>query len=326
MDAATYEIGQLTIPLFIGTVLNWALLGALVVQVYIYFLAFPNDRPFVKILIASIFVAELLQTLGDSRDILRAFGAGWGNPEVLDEVGWAWFSVPVLGSIIACAGQMFFAWRIYIIANNSACIPAVIATVTVVQLGAGIWSGVNISRAGKFSLLEFDRLSTPVVRVRLRTSPADANSAYFQVWLAGTALADLIIVSATLFYLIKARQPMFRTSTYAVLSRIIQVTVETGLLCAVFAIVDLYLYVTFKGNNYHLAVCIWLSKVYSNSIILILNSRAHIGHASPSNSAGSKTESMVFHRTGNATSTFRVTSGIDDFGSQSDHDKVGIAV
>ncbi|KAJ7118906.1 hypothetical protein C8R44DRAFT_878439 [Mycena epipterygia] len=300
------EIGQLTIPLFIGTVLNWALLGALVVQAcklphYIYFLAFPNDRPFSKILVVSILVAELLQTLGDSRDTIRVFGAGWGNPEILDEVGWAWFSVPVLGSIIACAGQIFFAWRIYIIGNNSVYIPIVIAIVTAVQLGAGVWTGVDISRAREFSVLQFHLLSPPIV------------------WLAGTALADLIIVSATLFYLVKARQPGFRTSTYALLSRIIKVIVETGLLCAVFALVNLYLYLAYKGNNYHLAVCIWLSKVYSNSIILILNSRAHIGHASPSNSVGGLTDPMVFRHSENPVSAMRVTvetSSIDDSVSQ----------
>jgi hypothetical protein len=51
-------------------------------------------------------------------------------------------------------------------------------------------------------------------------------------------------------------------------------------LCALFALVNLYLFVTYSGNNYHLGICIYLSKVYSNSMMIILNSRAHIGHDS----------------------------------------------
>ncbi|KAJ7088150.1 hypothetical protein C8R44DRAFT_444952 [Mycena epipterygia] len=305
------EIGQLTIPLFIGTVMNWALLGALVVQVYLYFLAFPNDSRFSKTLVASIFLIEILQTLADSRDTIRTFGAGWGNPEILDEVGWAWFSVPILGSIIASAGQMFFAWRIYIIGNKSVFIPIVIATVSAVQLGAGIWSGVDICRAKKFSLLEFDRLRSPVV------------------WLAGTALADLIIVFGMSFYLIKARQPGFRSSMYAVLSRIIKVTVETGFLCAIFALIDLSLFVAFNGNNYHLAVCIWFSKVYSNSIILILNSRAYIGHELPPGDRMSGMTEIAFQSRGNPVSALQVTVNVETSSikgsiAHGDSDKFGV--
>jgi hypothetical protein len=46
-------------------------------------------------------------------------------------------------------------------------------------------------------------------------------------------------------------------------------TAETGVLCALFALVDLYLFATYKGTNYHLALCIELSKIYSNSILLV---------------------------------------------------------
>ncbi|KAJ6567047.1 hypothetical protein B0H19DRAFT_1139243 [Mycena capillaripes] len=56
---------------------------------------------------------------------------------------------------------------------------------------------------------------------------------------------------------------------------------ETGLLCALFAIIDLFLFATYKGTNYHLSICIELSKVYSNSMLTILNSRAQIRYISP---------------------------------------------
>ncbi|KAJ7651866.1 hypothetical protein B0H17DRAFT_1215121 [Mycena rosella] len=274
------EIGKLTIPLFIGTILNWALLGSLLVQVYVYFQAFPNGGRFSKILVIGVIVAELLQMLGSSQDTIRSFGAGWGDPEVLDDIGWAWFSVPILGSTIASAGQIFFAWRIHIL-GRSLVIPALIVVVTAVQQGAGIWTGVEIVRAGRFSRLRFALLKPPVA------------------WLAATALSDLIILAGIVFIIVKARQPGFRRSTDAVLSRIIQITVETGLLCAMFALIDLSLFIQYDGNNYHLAVCIWLSKVYSNSILVILNSRVHITHAPPPNGASrNRTSGIVFHSGG----------------------------
>ncbi|KAJ7223471.1 hypothetical protein GGX14DRAFT_540268 [Mycena pura] len=254
------DIGQLTIPLFVGTVMNWALLGALAVQVYLYFFAFTVDQRINRFVVIFVIIAEALQTLGDSRNTIRAFGAGWGDPNSLDQVGWAWFSVPVLGSLIGCVGQAFFAWRIYIISSHALLMPIIIGLITLFQLGAGIWTGVQISRAGRFSLLSFKSMKPPVA------------------WLSATALADLLIVAGTVYYLLKARQPGLRSTTQAAVNRIIKVTIETGVPCAAFALVDLALFVKYNGNNYHLGTCIWLSKVYSNSIMVILNSRAHIGH------------------------------------------------
>ncbi|KAJ7649189.1 hypothetical protein B0H17DRAFT_958677, partial [Mycena rosella] len=211
-------------------------------------------------------LAELLQTMSDSRDTIQTFGSGWGNPAVLDDVGWAWFSVPVLGSSIASAGQMFFAWRIYII-GGSLVIPAVIGAVTTVQLGAGIWTGILIGRAGRFSRLQFSGMKPP-----------------WSAWLSATALADLVVVGGTVFYILKARQPGFRRDTDIALFRIIKVTAETGLLCAAFALIDLALFVAYNGDNTHLAVCIWLSKVYSNSIMAVSPRRATRGKNTSGNS------------------------------------------
>ncbi|KAF8198759.1 hypothetical protein K438DRAFT_2016186 [Mycena galopus ATCC 62051] len=282
------EVGKFTIPLFIGTVLNWALLGALVVQVYVYLLAFPKDKLTNKLIVSFVFIAEMLQTLGDSRNTIENFGAGWGDLNDLDQVHWAWLSVPILGSTVACVGQLFFAWRISII-GNTWYIPSLIAVLTAFQWGGGIWTGVDIVRAKLFSQLQEEHIKAPIA------------------WLSATAAADLIIVAATLYFIMKARNREFQfRSTNIALSRIIRVTVETGVLCALFAIVDLVIYVKFNGNNYHLAVCIWLSKVYSNSIMVILNSRAYIGHAVPPNVSQPGMSDIVFQGLGPA-STVQVS-------------------
>ncbi|KAJ7118655.1 hypothetical protein C8R43DRAFT_88657 [Mycena crocata] len=255
------SIVKLTLPILIGTLMNWVLFGTLLVQILIYFAAFPKDRARWKFLVCVVTCLELIETTAGTRDVVRTLGAGWGDMDALDDVGWAWFSVPIMGSAIACIGQSFFAWRIYIIGHNIY-ISGLIMTLSTVQLGGGIWTGVNICNARKFSVLQTHNLRAT------------------STWLAATALCDLVIVFSTVFYLVISRRPEFRRINSAV-SRIVQITVETGLLCALFAIFNLMLFATFKGTNYHLALCIEFGKVYSNSILLILNSRAHIGHDCP---------------------------------------------
>ncbi|KAJ7353154.1 hypothetical protein DFH08DRAFT_60701 [Mycena albidolilacea] len=275
-----HDVGKITIPLFVGTVLNWCLLGTLAVQVYIYILAFPKDRPVNKLLVALVFIAELLQTLGDSRNAIDYFGISYGNLDALDQVRWGWFSVPILGSTIACCGQMFFAWRIWII-GRAWYTPALIAVITTTQWIAGILTGVEVVRAGRYSRLQANHL---------RPEPI--------VWLSATAAADLIIMAGTLYYIQKFRDK-FRlyesNDTSLALSRIIKVCVETGVLCALFALTDLALFLGFDTNIAHLSVCIWLSKVYSNSIMVILNSRAYIGHVGPSDTSRPGMSDIVFH-------------------------------
>jgi hypothetical protein len=89
-----------------------------------------------------------------------------------------------------------------------------------------------------------------------------------------------------MFYVIRKRQANFSRTTLAALSRVVkvscrctlhtsidasvlQVTVETGVLSAIFASVNLYLFLAYDGNNTHLVVCSWFSKIYSNSVLVV---------------------------------------------------------
>ncbi|KAJ7118680.1 hypothetical protein C8R43DRAFT_901231, partial [Mycena crocata] len=241
-------------PQFIGTILNWALFAILLVQIYIYF-SILQDKSQWKLVVATVFILESVETVASTRDMVRIFGDDWGNMDVLDNVGWAWFSVPIMGSVIACVGQVFFAWRIYIIGCRNAYVSRLFVALSLVQLGGGIWTGVNICIATKYSLLQSHNLRATAT------------------WLSATALCDLVIVFSMIFYLIVSRgEPKLRRSNLnSAISRIIRVIIETGVLCALFAIIDLCLFANYKGTNYHLALCIELSKLYSNSILMVSN-------------------------------------------------------
>ncbi|KAF9254621.1 hypothetical protein L218DRAFT_1082252 [Marasmius fiardii PR-910] len=95
------EIVKLTGPIYLGNLFNWGLFGALSIQVYIYYLGFPNDRSIPKTMVGSVYVLELLQTVLATKDGFDYFGAGWGNMIALDQVGILWFSIPVMTCLSA---------------------------------------------------------------------------------------------------------------------------------------------------------------------------------------------------------------------------------
>ncbi|KAF7323912.1 hypothetical protein MKEN_00612600 [Mycena kentingensis (nom. inval.)] len=264
MDPASASAGApispsaYTVPILVGTMMNWGLMGVLLIQIAIYYTALPNDLMSSKIVVAVVLILEVLQTAGCTRDTLRTLGSGWGNFRELDNVGWSWLSVPVLGSSVAFIGQLFFAWRIWNIARTWI-VPACIATISSVQLGFAIATGMKF-RDGRF----FSKLSSGT----LFELPV--------VWLATTAATDVLIASATVYYLHIAREKSLRGMNPlldSTVKRIVIASVDTGLLCAVCAIFIVSIFVGYDGNNYHLSLCLWLSKVYSNSILAILNLR-----------------------------------------------------
>lgn len=71
-----------------------------------------------------------------------------------------------------------------------------------------------------------------------------------------------------MIYYLRRSHTGFRATT-ALLSKFIRITVETGLTCATFAILDLSLFLAFQQNNYHLAPSIALSKIYANSLLVV---------------------------------------------------------
>jgi len=248
-------IVQFTGPLLLGHLFNWALFGVLSVQVYIYYLGFPKDRLLPKCLVVFAYILELVQIVLATRDAFRTFGPGWGDMEVLDQVAWIWFSIPVMSSIISFTVQMFFAWRIWIL-SRKVWIPIAVVIISTIQAVSGIWTGTHAHFIADFTQVEKHDSKTTAV------------------WLGGTALCDVIITVSMIYYLTTARTG-FR-ATNAILVKIVRVTVETGLVCSTFAILDLSLFLSFENNYYHMVMCIALSKLYSNSLLVALNSRVRI--------------------------------------------------
>ncbi|ESK84783.1 hypothetical protein Moror_554 [Moniliophthora roreri MCA 2997] len=249
------NIVELTGPIFLGNIFNWGLFGALSVQTYLYYLAFPRDRSIPKGIVASVYVFELVQTILCTKDAFNNFGFGWGNMEAFDQVGLIWFSVPMMTGIVSCAVQLFFAWRIWII-SRSFYIPIVIGVLSLVQCSGSIWAGVHCKEIGVWSELQ------------------EQNQAATILWLGGTAACDVLITVTMLYYLSTSRNG-FR-ATNAILVKFIRLTIETGLITSTFAVLDLMFFLIFKHANYHLVPATCLSKFYSNSLMVLLNARIRI--------------------------------------------------
>ncbi|KDR77670.1 hypothetical protein GALMADRAFT_138739 [Galerina marginata CBS 339.88] len=262
-------------PLLIAHLLNWGLFGVLSMQVYLYYLAFPKDRIGIKIPVYAAYLLDATQTFLLTRSAFRTFALGFGNPSVLNEVDILWFG-DVLTGLISFISQTFYAYRIGVLFHKPY-LAAVIMLLAVVSLTASIVSGVQAHLAGLFS--ELLRKDTLIVA---------------GIWGGGSALCDVLIAVSMTYYLKRHEAGFQRTD--ALLERIIRLTVGTGSTTAAIAILGFLLFFPVHTTYYQTVVSVQ-GKMYSNSMMVSLNSRMKIG---PSNSPSVSTAdefSGVFRRT-----------------------------
>ncbi|KNZ81051.1 hypothetical protein J132_03040 [Termitomyces sp. J132] len=117
-----------------------------------YYIAFPDDRLYCKILVYGVYLLESLQTVIITHDAFASFGAGFGSFEALDNIQLTCLSIPILSGIVGCVVQMYYAYRINIL-SKSKVLGSVIATISFVGCVAGIVTGVKSFELGSLSKL-----------------------------------------------------------------------------------------------------------------------------------------------------------------------------
>ena len=68
----------------------------------LYYIAFPGDRRYLKMLVAFVFVLEVVQTILATHDVFGALASGWGTPDALDHDYFSPIDVPIMSPIRMC--------------------------------------------------------------------------------------------------------------------------------------------------------------------------------------------------------------------------------
>ncbi|KAK0484829.1 hypothetical protein IW261DRAFT_1605035 [Armillaria novae-zelandiae] len=253
---AGYPIAQLSGALIVSFLLNWAFFGTLSVQLYLYYLAFPNDKTFIKFLVYGIYVIEIVQTMLAIHDAFATFGYGFGDIDTLTRSNFNWLAVPIMSTVVACIGQVFYAYRIFIV-SKSRIIPIFVICISLTSSVAATITGVYSFRAG-----ELTRMSSQKTYITAG------------IWCGASALCDILIAICMTYYLMR-RTTSFRR-TRILVTKIIRLTIETGSVTAVVALLAFILFVAFPHEPYHTAAALVLPYLYANAVYMVLNSRFEI--------------------------------------------------
>ncbi|KAK0196106.1 hypothetical protein F5146DRAFT_951861 [Armillaria mellea] len=253
---AGYPIERLSGPMIVASLLHWGLFGTLSVQLYLYYLAFPNDRKFTKYLVYGTYIVEFAQTILVSHDIFAVFGYGFGDLEAVTEMRFNSLTVPVMSGAAACVGQVFYAYRI-IILSKSRILPIFVTCVSLTSSVAAIITGVFSFQAGDITKLNNRKTSVAV-----------------GIWCGGSALCDVVIAVCMTYYLMRSNTGFRRTRI--LVTKLIRLTIETGSVTAVVALLNLILFFALPDQSFYTAPALLMPKLYANTVYMVLNSRIRI--------------------------------------------------
>ncbi|KAG8706358.1 hypothetical protein FRC08_001116 [Ceratobasidium sp. 394] len=237
-------------PLLLGTMLNVWLYGIMVTQTAWYYVTYKTDRTWIKWIVAWLFVIDTLNTIFDIGLIWRYTITLFGNVEEIAHSHWLFNVEPVMTTMISSTTQSFYAWRVARL-TGYAWMGWALGFLAFIQFGAGLGSTIWAS-----FLVDFSRFME--------------GKSVVITWLVLSALTDTLITCALTWYLLTHRTGFPETDD--IITRLVRMTVQTGLITTLWATVDLIIFLT-VANNLHLFFQLPLCKLYTNTLMSTLNSR-----------------------------------------------------
>ncbi|KAG9312689.1 hypothetical protein JVU11DRAFT_7107 [Chiua virens] len=215
-------------------------------------------------LVAYLFFCETVNTACDMVVMYEPLIVRNGTVEALTYAPIMLTSDPIIAVMVSLPVQLFIAWRIKIL-NNSCVLPIIIAIFSVASFIGGIANAVLIT----------------IIREYVKFPKSEFASI---IWLVASAVADILITGTLVLSLMRRRTGirvtdqlvnriircesfLTRQSRKVRTSLNIVVTVQTGLVTAAFAILNVTLFMNFIFD-------FSLSKLYSNSLLSTLNARS----------------------------------------------------
>ncbi|KIJ53443.1 hypothetical protein M422DRAFT_775550 [Sphaerobolus stellatus SS14] len=240
--------------LLIGLVVSTALFGLTSMQVWIYFNTYFNDPRFLKLVVGVLWILDLTHTVLITHAAYHFFINNFGNVAGLAKGEWSIIIEVAVTTMMTLLVQCFFAFRLYRLSHGNWVLVGCIFVLAMGHVALGTLSVVRL-----FQIRLFSRV--PEI--------SDILSATLIVM----AVNDALITLSLCYYLQKAQKKSKKHDAVRLLTIY---TIETGGLISVVVIINAVFALVMPSNWIFIGIEFVLAKLYSNSLLTILNSRASI--------------------------------------------------
>ncbi|KAJ7052437.1 hypothetical protein C8F01DRAFT_1170031 [Mycena amicta] len=249
-------LGGIEVSILVAVIL----LGMVTVQIFVYYSNFSGDSRTIKTLIAIVWLLETAHAGAICYGLYRVTITRYGRldlPLPLEMV-----RTVLLGSVVHPLVQAIFTTRIYQLGRNpvNRILTAVCWAMSGFVLGTTVLLSIKV-----FSVSSLDQF--------------EQQWAWLILGLfATTAMVDLVIAGAMLYYTSRSGQLTDQAVKINNLDTLILWTAQTGLLTGAASVAVLVVFALMKQNHLWLALLVLNTGVYSNSLLSLLNGRLHLGY------------------------------------------------
>ncbi|KDR74761.1 hypothetical protein GALMADRAFT_70137 [Galerina marginata CBS 339.88] len=132
MELASFNPYNTLGALFVGVLISCSLFGIVIVQTYIYYTRFPDDRMYLKLMVGQILLCELGHCICVCHAVFHLAVNEYGNVLALSQMPRSLEGAIALSGIIGTVFQVFFVERVRIISGRL-WIPLLCWTMSVVR-------------------------------------------------------------------------------------------------------------------------------------------------------------------------------------------------
>ncbi|TDL28974.1 hypothetical protein BD410DRAFT_255091 [Rickenella mellea] len=240
---------------FWGLAVATALLGVSIFQGYVFFSHY-NDSFRLRLFVGILLLLDLTTTLFYSFDVRTIVIVNWGQELNLRGTTLAMVGESAATLIVTFLTQLFFAFRVYQVDQNKRISPALIVLFAFLAIAAGM------TRVHFMAVSNFEELTKAKYKV------ANACEGAF------SAISDVLATIAMCMTFVHTA--MISKRLDAVLKYLLLYTFNRGIIVTSAQILMVVLYLIAPQKFYWAPVHLCLGKLYVNTLLAMLNSRARL--------------------------------------------------
>ncbi|KAF9468118.1 hypothetical protein BDZ94DRAFT_843638 [Collybia nuda] len=299
MSVPHLDLGNTFGAMFVGAMVTMSIYGITTLQMYFYYMTYPNDDNTIKTLVATIWTIDTLHVILMCHAMYFYLITGFGNPHALAEGTWSLYVITsiALNVLMAFLVQCFFTQRIFKLSSPRIkwWLSGIIALCVVAHFCFGMET---------------------VVWFFLKKDFARLKEANFQSVLpfAITAILSDIMIAVTLCLLLASNRSEFQ-DTNNIINRLIIYAINRCILTSAVAVVEVVIFVALPNSFWSFAFDFIIGKLYANSLLASLNSRKSLrgkGQNTTSTEGTSTSFNLASMSADGPTSLVHVPSQSDD--------------
>lgn len=250
-EALDNTMGAMTI----GVIVSAVLFGISVPQTLYYYTRHNRDPLLLRLVVAVVVFLDLVHLVCISHTIYHYLVTNYYKHDALNNLVWSVLVESLPTGVTALFVQGFYAYRIYLLGNKNPIIPFIVVLLSLGTTASGAaWLVLSFKAQTFEKLLEISDLTMAINVLSM--------------------VNDVLIAACLCFLLARSRTGLEVTDR--MISRLIVIVVNTGVLTSVCAVGSLVSLAVFPATLIYAAFYFCIGRLYTNSLLATLNARRRL--------------------------------------------------